>query len=251
MKIVALKTDLETILPLRELFLQENKIQIRYNARHERGWTDSYHLTVDGVPVGYGAVAGKNNFTDRDALFEFFVIPTYRHLSSALFAELIKTSNPKYIECQSNEFLLSAMLYEFSKTISSDVILFADSVVTQHSFPEITFRRLHEDDIIPKQKRASIGDYILVKDGEIIATGGFLLHYNLPYADIYMEVYAPHRRKGYGSFIVQELKKACYSAGRVPAARCNINNPASKSTLIKAGFAPCGYMLTGVIKKHN
>ena len=249
MKIVAHKSDLETILPLRDLFLQENKIQIRYNARHERGWTDSYHLTIDGILVGYGAIAGKNNFTDRDALFEFFVIPTYRHLSSALFAELLKASHPKYIECQSNLFLLSSMLFEFSKNISSDVILFADSVITQLSFPDRIFRRLHIADVIPKQKRASVGEYILVKDGEIIATGGFLLHYNLPYADIYMEVYAPHRRKGYGSFIVQELKKACYAAGRIPAARCNINNPNSKSTLIKAGFVPCGYMLTGMVKK--
>ena len=52
---------------------------------------------------------------------------------------------------------------------------------------------------------------------------------------------------GYGSYILQEIKKACYHAGRVPAARCQITNKASKSTLIKAGMKICGFMLAGRI----
>ena len=36
--------------------------------------------------------------------------------------------------------------------------------------------------------------------------------------------------------------------GRVPAARCNISNNASKATLIKAGLTPCGFRLKGDIK---
>ncbi len=249
MKITATKTSLENILPLRDVFLAENKMQIRYNARHERGWTDSYILTIENKTVGYGAIAGKNNFTDRDALFEFFVIEESRKIASALFSELLKIAKPKYIECQSNDVLLSSMLYEFSKSISSDVILFEDKFITNLSFPDIIFRLHKPDDNVPKQKRASMGDYILERDGEIIASGGYLLHYNLPYADVFMEVYAPFKQKGYGTFIVQELKKACYSIGRVPAARCKINNRASKATLIKAGFDVCGYMLTGLVRK--
>ena len=62
-----------------------------------------------------------------------------------------------------------------------------------------------------------------------------------------MEVKEGHRGKGMGSYILQEIKKECYLAGRIPAARCNIKNAASKATLLKAGFKVCGYMLIGEI----
>jgi hypothetical protein len=42
------KTDLGRIQPLRALFLREANFQVRYNACHERGWTDSYLLTIGG-----------------------------------------------------------------------------------------------------------------------------------------------------------------------------------------------------------
>ncbi len=59
MEIAAQKTTLESILPLRQLFLQEANHQIRYNACHERGWSDSYMLAVDGADVGYGSIKGR------------------------------------------------------------------------------------------------------------------------------------------------------------------------------------------------
>ena len=71
------------------------------------------------------------------------------------------------------------------------------------------------------------------------------MHYNLPYSDLYMEVKEDCRRKGYGSYILQEIKKESYKAGRQPAARCNVNNKVSKLTLLKAGLRVCGYSLSG------
>ncbi|MES1223850.1 MAG: GNAT family N-acetyltransferase, partial [Bacteroidota bacterium] len=59
------------------------------------------------------------------------------------------------------------------------------------------------------------------------------------------EVKEHARRKGFGSLMVQELKKEIYLRRRVPAARCNIRNHASKATLQKAGFAVCGTWLKG------
>ena len=32
------------------------------------------------------------------------------------------------------------------------------------------------------------GDWVLVREGEVVATGGFLTHYNEPFADLYMAV---------------------------------------------------------------
>ncbi len=47
--------------------------------------------------------------------------------------------------------------------------------------------------------------------------GDILYHYNRPYGDIYMKVGEPFRKRGLGSFLVQELKRICYEGGSVPA----------------------------------
>src|SRR5436190_5959520 len=95
------QTDLKEILPLRNLFLQENNFQIRYNSCHERGWTDSYIITHHNAKIGYGSIKGNNSTGDRDTIFEFFLIPSYRNLSSIAFAGLLHSSGASFIECQS------------------------------------------------------------------------------------------------------------------------------------------------------
>jgi GNAT superfamily N-acetyltransferase len=62
-----------------------------------------------------------------------------------------------------------------------------------------------------------------------------------------MDVAEPFRRRGLGSFLVQELKRVCYEGGSVPAARCSPRNIASYLTLQKAGFVPCGNILNGSV----
>lgn len=103
-------------------------------------------------------------------------------------------------------------------------------------------------DTIFEHKAEPVGDYVLELNGEVVATGGFLLHYNMPFADLYMEVREDCRKKGFGSFLIQEIKKQCYLAARVPAARTGIENVASKATLLKAGLKISGHMLLGEIK---
>ncbi len=100
------KATLADIQSLRALFLQETNCQIRYDACHARGWTDSYLLEVDDVRVGYGSVKGRER-QDRDTIFEFFVLPPVRRQSRRLFAELIAAAGASYIECQSNDELLA------------------------------------------------------------------------------------------------------------------------------------------------
>ncbi|MFQ5677651.1 MAG: GNAT family N-acetyltransferase [bacterium] len=248
MKLQAHKTDLAAILPLRNLFLQETNFQIRYNACHERGWTDSYLLTLDDLTIGYGSIMGQE-IKDRDTIFEFFVVPPFRKLASRFFPELIAASGASFVECQSNDLLLTSLLYEFSQKISADVVLFEDHVVTDYTIPGVVFRARKKDDVI--KDNDDPGEYVLEMNGEIVATGGFLLHYNMPFADLYMEVREDNRRKGLGAYILQELKKACYLAGRVPAARCDIQNKASRATLVKAGLKVCGFMLKGDIKSNH
>jgi len=69
--------------------------------------------------------------------------------------------------------------------------------------------------IFPHQREPS-GDWVIEVQGAVVATGGFLCHYNPPYGDIFMEVAEPARRLGFGSYLVQELKRVCYEAGKKP-----------------------------------
>src|SRR5438445_9280978 len=58
-----------------------------------------------------------------------------------------------------------------------------------------------------------------------------------------------HSRNGWtrSYLLVQELKRVCYEQGNVPAARCNPTNIASRNSLQKAGFDPCGHILSGPV----
>jgi GNAT superfamily N-acetyltransferase len=126
--------------------------------------------------------------------------------------------------------------------------LFEENAVTQHIVPGAGVRPRRDEDQVFQHSVEPVGQYVLELSGEVVATGGFLLHYNMPFADLYMEVREDCRRRGFGSFLLQEVKKECYLAGRVPAARCNLQNTPSRATLIKAGFRVCGFMLMGKVK---
>jgi GNAT superfamily N-acetyltransferase len=73
---------------------------------------------------------------------------------------------------------------------------------------------------------------------DTVATGGLMFHYNVPYTDIYMDVAEPFRRRGFGSYLVQELKRLAYELGSIPCARCDPSNIGSRKTLQKAGTRP-------------
>jgi GNAT superfamily N-acetyltransferase len=89
--------------------------------------------------------------------------------------------------------------------------------------------------------------WVVEAEGKVAGAGDILFHYNRPYGDIYMKIAEPFRRRGLGSYLVQELKRVCYEGGNVPAARCNVKNAASRKTLQRAGFVPCGHILVGSV----
>ena len=237
MKIELSKVNLNEVQPLRDLRLAEIDFQFVYNKCHGAGWADTYLITIDGEKAGYGSVWGKDKRGDRDAIFEFYLPEPYRKLASMVFPGFQKISGAVYVECQTNDQLLTDMLFEFCANIYADRILFEDGFETDLKIPGAAFKKTtnHEGET----------EYILEQGGEVVATGGYIWNYNFPYIDIYYEVKENHRQKGYGSLITQELKKEAYLLGRVPAARCNISNKASKATLLKAGMKVCGHILVG------
>jgi len=245
MNFTVTKTILQEIQPLRNLFLHENKFQFVYNKCHDYNWADTYLFTMNETKIGYGSVWGKDKREDRDTIFEFYLTEPFRKFASAVFPKFIEASNVTHIECQSNDLLLSIMLYEYARNINAEAILFEDHYTTDLKIHNATFRRQKAEDDLGFDP----AEYVLEVNDEIVATGGFVRNYNLPYIDMFMEVKEEHRGKGYGSFVVQELKKEAYLKGRVPAARCNINNKPSKATLLKAGLKVCGCIVVGEIKK--
>jgi GNAT superfamily N-acetyltransferase len=251
MTLDVIKTDLKEILYLRNLFLQETNFQVRYNACHERGWTNNYLIVYNNEKIGYGSIKGNENINERNTVFEFYLIPSFRNVSSAAFLELLKSSNANFIECQSNDFLLTSLLYQYAQHINSNVMLFDDGFTSDIKMDTIVCRKRNDKDVVFEHTSEPVGDYVLEINKRVIATGGFLLHYNKPFADLYMEVEKAHRKQGFGSFLIQELKKQCYLAGRVPAARCNIDNIGSRATLAKAGFKIAGFMLLGEVNQHK
>ncbi len=243
----------EDIRALRDLYRSEMGSQIIHYSWHERGWTDAYLFRRNGSIVGYGLVGGIRA-NPKDAVIEFFVLAPRRGSAIALFERLVQVSQARRIEVQTNDNLLTLMLYDFGCQINAEAILFRDAFPTHLAVQNACFRRITdgERDSIKDQGLDSDAEWMIEVDGICVATGGILFHYNIPYGDIYMRVAESSRRRGYGSYLVQELKRTCYEMGRIPAARCNdATNMASRATLIRAGMLPYARILSGMIKTES
>lgn len=238
------KTGLQEIIELRKLFLQENNVQFIHNKCHLYGWADTYLFTLRDQVAGYGAVWGRDKREDRDAIFEFYVLPPFRKLTSAFFTAFRNTAGTRYIECQTNLPLLAAMFFEHASGIYAEAILFEDHFLTHYLGEGMVFQQKEKREDENPNDRACV----IRQQEEVIAAGGLMLNYNWPFADIYYEVNEQYRNRGVATFMVQELKKVAYAMGRVPAARCNVRNAISKATLFKAGMRVCGYLLQGELK---
>jgi GNAT superfamily N-acetyltransferase len=137
------------------------------------------------------------------------------------------------------------MLYDTCVDIRAENVLFADAFTSELPNPGGEFRPRRPDDAPGTDGEAA---WVFECEGEIAACGGFLTHYNPPYGDIFMSVSEKFRRRGIGSYVVQEAKRVCREAGYTPAARCNAENGVSRRTLQKAGLLPCGRLLVGKIR---
>lgn len=239
-------TELGAILPLREEYRREMACQIVHDSWHARGFTTSYLLRVGGSVVGYAAVGGPPRAA-RDIIKELYLVPAHRGEALPLFRRLIAVSQARFVEAQTNDILLSLLLWDCAVELTSETILFADAERTRLAPADVHLRRVTEADraSIFHHTREPVGDWGLEREGEIVATGGLLFHYNPPYGDLYMEVAAPYQRRGYGSYLIQELKRIGYEGGHVPAARCHVDNVASRRTLQRAGLLPCARIVRG------
>jgi GNAT superfamily N-acetyltransferase len=179
------------------------------------------------------------------------MLPAYRAAALPMFRQLLEVSQATHILAQTNDRLMLLMLYDCGAEITSNTILFEDALTTHLTCPTGILRQVTEADKkqLDENGLDSGADWMIESEGVAVATGGVLFHYNPPYGDIYMAVHEAYRRRGYGSYLVQELKRIAYEMGKTPAARCNVANVGSRKTLQKAGMLPCGRILLGEVVK--
>ncbi len=250
MKTRAVRVQLDAIRHWRDRYRQEMNCQIIHDAIHVRpGWTAEYLLETEGAPVGYGSLAIGGPWREAPAAYEFYVVPEARGRFFDLADAFLTASEAMAIEVQSNDPLGLILVHTFAGDVHSQSILFEDGGPTERRLEGVLWRHPTGEevpDLSPEDRRWRA---VIEVDGEVVASGGVLFHYNHPYGDIYMEVLETHRRRGYGTLMVQELKRLCREHGFIPAARCNPANAASRRTLARAGFVPCGHILSGRITR--
>jgi GNAT superfamily N-acetyltransferase len=236
----------DVIRPLRELYRRQMNCQIVLDSWLGRAWVDPFLLRIDDRPAGYGLV-GDVRAENKNIVVEFFVLPDCREAALPLFRELVATSGATRFEAQTNDVLFTLMAYDWATHIESNVVLFHDAFTSRLQSPGAVFRKFAPGDAgrVFGRTEDEPNEWVVEVAGEIVAAGGLLFHYNPPYGDIYMEVGERHRRRGYGGFLIQELKRTAYEMGKVPAARCNVKNVGSRRSLEKAGMLPCARVLEG------
>jgi GNAT superfamily N-acetyltransferase len=244
-----LRCRFSKIATLRALFLQELNAQVRYDAAHARRGTAEYLIRRDNRDIGYGAVQDMHE--GRGTLFEFYAVPPYRPDALELLRGVLDASGADALECQSNDVFYTALVRQWSADQTCDTILFGAGPSRNLTSPDGIFRARRRSDRIFEHQIEPVGDFVIDVAGMVVATGGFLLHYNPPFADLFMEVQTDARRRGYGSLLIQGLVAECYLAGRVPAARTSTDNIASQRTLLKGGLRECGRMLRARVSAAN
>jgi GNAT superfamily N-acetyltransferase len=238
----------DTVLPLRVHHRQEMNCQVVHDSLHRRtGLAQTYLLQLSEATAGFGSVAIGGPWAGKPTIFEFYVVPAYRNRAFDLFETLVDTSGARLMVVQSNDALLTAMLHTYARDVFSESIVFCDGITTTLSSQGAILEKITPDEETHTAilRRQGGPEWRLRLNGETVATGGILFHYNQPYGDVYMDVAEPFRRRGFGSYLVQEMKRVAYELGSVPAARCSRDNVASRKTLQKAGFVPYAHLLAG------
>lgn len=233
---------------MREAYRAEQNCQLVHDSiRPRRGWTRELAIAEGDRVVAYASLAVDGPWRDRPTLYELYIVPDRRWRAFALFDALLEATSPPAFEVQSSDLLLTALTLTYAAEIATEKVVFRDESTTTRAVPGASLRCLTPATEIRSAiaERAGGGEWALEVDGTVVGKGGILFHYNPPYGDIYMEIDEPHRGRGFGSYLVQELKRLCRELGGMPGARCDPTNAASRRTLQRAGFVPYAHILIG------
>ena len=127
----------------RERYRRDMNCQIVHDSWHARGFTSISVLRLDGREVGSGAVAGDPG-QPKDTVKEFFVEPAHRGAALGLLGSFIAATGARWIEAQTNDPLLSVLIFDCASELASKTILFADAFISSIPAGDGRFRRLTE-----------------------------------------------------------------------------------------------------------
>ena len=240
---VARRARLDEVAHLRDQLHAAARCQIVRWSYLPRGFAYAVAVEDGGRIVGYGAIHTTGAV---DTLMEFFTIEGADKVAAA--RAILEFSNAPLIEAQSNLPFLEEILDKLAGDPTPGPILFANGDSTRLGVPSATFRAVAASDEIFVHQSEPTGDWCIELENEVVATGGFFTHYNPPYADLYMEVMTGFRRRGLGSFLIQELRTICQRHSLIPAARCNFDNVASAKCLQRGGMVVCGKLTTARVR---
>ena len=237
MRIEVEPADAATIESLRARFRSESHCQIVHDSILPRRLADAFLLTVDSRVAGYGGVWNEY-FPNR--IVEFYAVEKQRE--AALFSALVSASGATEIEAQTNMPQMRRLLEAYGMEAEVEKLLFAEGSDSSLVYPGAALRRRRPGEDGPD------GEWVVELEGEVVAGGGILTHYNPPYGDLYVEVRAASRGRGLGSFLVQELRRVCREMGLIAAARCDPENVASRRALLRGGMVQCGELRTAQLR---
>lgn len=235
---------------LREQFRRQTPGQIVHDSLHGRsGWTESFLLRRNDDTIGYGSVAVDGPWRGTRTVFEFHLASEALDQAEFWFADFLRDGRATHFEIQTEPPLLRKLATPRAQAWTTDRIVFRDAGVTALRPPSgAVFRRVRTGEAVFPHQAEPVGDWVVELAGEVVATGGWLSHYNPPHRDLYLEVAEAHRRRGIGSWLLQELKQACREDGGVACARCHPDNLASRACLARAGFEPWCEIVTSPVK---
>lgn len=243
MGIEVIRAELNEVLPLKDRYREEAGCQVVRDSLLWRGLAEAWLVRVEGHVAGYGAL-GTTHFPGR--VTEFHLLPRFRADTPRLAAAFVAATRASAVEAQTNLPGMVDLLYSFARGVEEEYILFDDGNGPRHPGGQ-----LHLPGAVLRPRRAGDsgpeGKWVVEWNGRVVGAGGLQTHYNPPFVDVHMEVVEDARCRGIGGWTVQELARVCREQGRVPAARCEPGNHASRRALERGGLRPCGRLLAGVV----
>src|SRR5438132_2313937 len=175
MNIEVSRVEVNEITPLRELHRQQMNCQIMHDSFPRRGFSEPYLIQIGGRIAGYGLIANRHW---PETVHEFYPLPAYRAAALPMFRQLLEVSQATHILAQTNDRLLTLMLYDCATNIASDTILFEDAFTTHLTCPTGAFRKATEADKerLEAQKLDPSSEWMIESEGVPVATGGVAFH---------------------------------------------------------------------------
>lgn len=225
---------------------------------------DFVRISIEKEIIGYVCIGTYSYY--NDFILEYYLIRKYRESSGDIIKRLARRYNCKGWFINTHDFFAFPTMLDLRLSYEIDAYKFAidKSVNWESDFNEnVTLKITKQEELeevydlimqdgfysggnmetlIPKIKVEEL--YSLRINESLTGIGFISILLRTPnYADIAMIIDKKERHKGWGVVLVKALINKSRLLDIIPTAVCDVNNPASRKTLQKAGFHLDGCIL--------